>query len=37
MIWELRFLKALYGDIRFLVELLCNSACQRVDFHAVEL
>ena len=28
VIWELCFLKALNGDIRFLVELLCNPACQ---------
>ena len=37
VVWELRFLKTLNSDIRFLVELLCNPACQRVDFYAVEL
>ena len=37
VIWQLCFLKTLYGDIRFLIELLCNPACQRVDFYAVEL
>ena len=37
VIWELCFLKALDGDIRFLVKLLCNPARQRIYFHAVEL
>ena len=36
-VWEFGVLKALYGDFCFLVELLCDFACQRVDFHAVEL
>ena len=37
IIGQLRILKALHGDFRFLVELLCDFACQRVDFHTVEL
>ena len=37
VVWQLRFLKALYGDVRFLIELLCNPACEFVNFHAVEL
>ena len=37
VVWEICFLKALNGNVRFLVELLCNPACERVDFHAVEL
>ena len=30
VVWELRFLKTLYGNVGFLVELLCDFACQRV-------
>ena len=37
VVWEIRFLKTLNGNVRFLVELLCNPACERVDFHTVEL
>lgn len=37
VVWEIRFLKTLNGNVRFLVELLCNPACERVDFHTVKL
>ena len=36
VVWEFGILKALHGNFRFLVKLLCDFACQRVDFHAVE-
>ena len=37
VIWELCLLKALYSDIGFLIELLCNPARKFVNFYAVEL
>lgn len=37
VVWELCFFKALHGDIRFLVELLCDFSRKGVDFHTVEL
>ena len=36
-IWQLRVLKSLHGNVRFLVELPCNPARQRVDFHAEKI
>ena len=37
IVWQLRVLKSLHGDIRFLVELLRYRSRQRVNLHAVEL
>ena len=37
VVWEIRFLKALNGNVRFLVELFRKPACERVNFHTVEL
>ena len=37
VVWEICFLKALNGNVRFLVELFRKPACERVNFHTVEL
>ena len=37
VVWEFCFFKSLYGDISFLIELLCNLSRKGVDFHTVEL
>ena len=37
VVWELCFFKALHGNIRFLIELLCDFSRKGVDFHTVEL